>query len=172
MNIVLSSEKQFYKREIESMGEGLALFKIKSIRSEHGYPKCHFMFQNGRKPPLDIAIDRHNNFIDYISWFIQDEHFLHDGDVPNVMWHSKSIQIFDKAFCEKMHYIEQEREFNLIKKENDIWLLSHESGNNLLGYNLGENTYILLDHEKEFAGIWWGNLVDEEIASLQKSKVL
>lgn len=69
----LEAKQRHYKRKIENMGTGLALFKISATDSQYGYAKYHFMFNNGRKPPLDIAIDIQDTSIEYISWFVQDE---------------------------------------------------------------------------------------------------
>ena len=46
-----------YVRKIESMGEGLVLFEISVVDKRVGQ-NYHLFFEDKRKPPLDIAINR------------------------------------------------------------------------------------------------------------------
>ena len=42
-----------------------------------------------------------------------------------------------------------------------------EKRNRLNGYKLGELTYLLVDNENDFAGIWWKNITLEEYHELK-----
>ncbi len=44
-----------YERIIESMGESLVLFTIRMAAKRSTYHN-HMFFENGKKPPLDIAL--------------------------------------------------------------------------------------------------------------------
>lgn len=94
----LEAKQRHYKRKIENMGTGLALFKISATDSQYGYAKYHFMFNNGRKPPLDIAIDIQDTSIEYISWFVQDEKLSFWEDEISVLCHENCISFSTSDF--------------------------------------------------------------------------
>ena len=163
----LEAKQRHYKRKIENMGTGLALFKISATDSQYGYAKYHFMFNNGRKPPLDIAIDIQDTSIEYISWFVQDEKLSFWEDEISVLCHENCISFFDFGFSEEQYYINIEDDFELLKKKDGLWVLRKKEFSRLNGYKLGELTYLLVDNENDFAGIWWKNITLEEYHELK-----
>ena len=60
-----------------------------------------------------------------------------------------------------------EDDFELLKKEDDLWVLRKKEFSRLNGYKLGELTYLLVDNENDFAGIWWKNITLEEYHELK-----
>ena len=68
----VTNTKISYTRSIESMGEGLVLFKIKAIDKHFGL-NYHYFFEDKKKPPLDLAINPINGAVEYVSFFAQDE---------------------------------------------------------------------------------------------------
>ena len=75
MNINCVKMNRKYIRKIEGMSKGLLLFKVGAEIKQSGQ-NFHLLYEDKRKPPLDIAINPNNGTIEYITYFIQDEKIL------------------------------------------------------------------------------------------------
>ena len=75
MNIKCVKMNKKYIRKIEGMSKGLLLFKVGAEIKQSGQ-NFHLLYEDKRKPPLDIAINPNNGTIEYITYFIQDEKIL------------------------------------------------------------------------------------------------
>ncbi|MBE5903807.1 MAG: hypothetical protein E7275_05905 [Pseudobutyrivibrio sp.] len=117
-----------YIRKIESMGEGLLFFEI-SIKEKSVGQNCHILYENGKKPPLDIAING-NNKIEYVSYFLQDEKLEHRKiELENIGEYNENV--FSEVFNPKdNYYISYNCDFNYWIDGDIIWVVRSDNSCN------------------------------------------
>lgn len=160
-----------YKRNIEAMGEGLAFFKISS-KIRHVGMNFHLYYENGRKPPLDIAINPETNFIEYISCFVQDEKITKSKYQNNIKFTDKSIKFIELGLDDMNYEKSIRKDFNVVIEGNPIEIIEKGKSGNLTAYTLNNQNYILIDSDNDFAGIIMQDLKNEDIDKLIRTKCL
>lgn len=171
MNFNMLNTKKTYVRTIESMGIGLALFKISLINRQAGF-NYHYFFEDKKKPPFDLSLNPDTGTIEYISFFAQDEKLT--SKATNVL-HNESQICFDiSEFDEANSSLSKFCEFQLQKDSlSNIWLLrTNYAEENVNAYNLNERNFLLFDSENKFAGILLKDLTAVEYNELQVSDCL
>lgn len=164
------SSKRF-ARKIESMGEGLVLFEIYAIDKKVGQ-NYHLLYEDKRKPPLDIAINPNDGTIEYISYFAQDEMISNISDIPQIINEKMQISICDDRFNEDNANIIEECKFKIIKSQKNIWIIREDiEKDTLRAYKVNDTNNILFK-ESDFAGILLKNIENEEIQAIYNSKCL
>ena len=161
-----------YVRKLDPVGEWLVMFEIEVANSE-GQPNCHYLYDDNRKPPLDIAINPKDGMIEYITYFAQDETIEHISTVPVIVSEDTGISIsiddFDKDYPS---YITEEKSFKFWYSGNTIFVLKDGiEGSTLTGYKLN-NSDSLLFLEDEFVGIEFKNMSQEEMTEIRNAKIL
>lgn len=171
LKIKESETKKKYEREIESMGEGLVLFKIRAIGSGIGYNN-HIFYENDRKPPLDIALHPEDNTLVYLSFFLQDEKIKHEKFCHSIAFIKKNIEIESLVEYDYLNQLSIKKDFEAVEYDKNIVMLTKNNYDKILGYELNENNYILFDEMNELAGLFMMNITDFEYDNLKKSKVI
>ncbi|WP_143318610.1 hypothetical protein [Clostridium sp. HBUAS56017] len=171
MKIKETDFKISYSRHIESMGKGLVLFKVKADKKAIGQ-NYHCFYEDKKKPPLDIAINPKNNLIEYVSFFAQDEKIKQTSVNLNIKFINKNIEFY--GFDMDLNYPEERcmKNFKLHFDKGNIYLLSSEQLDDLIGYEVNHNNYILFDKNNTFYGLLFSDITDAEINEMKQSEVL
>lgn len=169
--IIDSSINNTYVRNIEEMGKGLVLIKILRKDKRPGL-KYHFFYENGVKPPFDLALDPQDNQIDYCSFFIQDEKVAFKKRFFNLEFR-KAIEILDEKFSFNKPNISLTKEFDVFISEEDLFVLEKNVVlEKINAYEIGANTYILFSEEDCFEGIMIKGLTELEKDQLISADVI
>lgn len=171
MEILKSNNKIEYDRKIEGMGIGLVLFKI-CANDESLCAKYHLFYENGWKPPVDIAINMDSSQIEYISFFAQDEKIVEEKIRNEIILFDNTIKIKDFDFSERKYEKSIQKEFNIVKVNNDIILLSKNTQGKILAYQLDENNYILCNQNNDIVGVLMKQILSTEFEVLKESNIL
>ncbi len=172
-NIEICTSEIDYYRNIEFMGEGLVFIEISNINPTHR-ATYHFMFNDNRKPPLDVAITTNKSNIEYISYFIMDEIIKCENPNCNIIYHEENIKISDEffnsdadVFCKDVF-----AEFDTFYINSDILILYSNFNGVLNAYQLNSKNYILVDFKGMIAGIVLKSINDKEIQILTQAVVI
>ena len=174
INMIFSvtNTKISYTRSIESMGEGLVLFKIKAIDKHFGL-NYHYFFEDKKKPPLDLAINPINGAVEYVSFFAQDERLTSKTKNINLCISETQIFFDTSNFTEECSTVSRFNEFELQKDElGNIWVLQKHLMNDMKAYKITEKDFLLFDFQNEFAGILLKNISALEYKELHTSKCI
>ncbi len=172
-NIEICTSEIDYYRNIEFMGEGLVFIEISNIKSIHR-AKYHLMFNNNRKPPLDVAINTNKSNIEYISYFIMNEIIQCENPKCNIIYHEENIKISDKCFNSDsdVFYKDVLAEFNIFYINSDILILHSKCNGVLNAYQLDSSDYILADLNGMIAGVVLKCINDKELRTLTQAGVI
>lgn len=171
MEILKSNNKSKYKRKIEGLGTGLVLFKIVTDNN-CANTKYHLFYENGWKPPVDIAINMKSFQIEYISFFAQDEKII-EGKLKNkITLFNDTIKIVDCNFSERNYEQSIHKEFAIFKVNNDIILLSKNTPEEIYAYQLNESNYILCNQRNDIVGVLMRQLQMIEFETLKEASVI
>lgn len=160
-----------YIRKIESMGEGLLFFEVSVMEKNVGQNQ-HILYENGKKPPLDIAINPNNKEIEYVSYFLQDEILeQRKKELKTVGEYSRSI------FCEAVkqkdtNYISYSCDFDYWMEDNTIWVIKSDNCCKTIQELHITNFDSLIFVEDEFIGFKLKNISQNEKEELRKSKCI
>ena len=170
MELIKCNNNNVYERKIEGMGTGLVLFKICTIVKCSG-AKYHLFYENGWKPPVDIAINIDSSQIEYISFFAQDEKIVEEKIKNKIILVDDTIKIKESIFSEKNYEKSIPREFNIVKSNNDIVLLSKDTEGQLFAYSLGDRNYILTNQSNDIVGVLMKQILTTEVDTLKETNV-
>lgn len=160
-----------YIRKIESMGEGLLFFEI-SVEKKNVGQNYHILYANGKKPPLDIAINPDNYEIEYVSYFLQDE-ILEQRKIE-----LKTIGECNKrVFCEVVNqkdnnYISYSCDFSYWMEGDTIWVIRSDNICKIIQELHLTNSDSLIFAEDEFIGYKLDHISQNEKNELRKSKCI
>lgn len=168
--ITIDIEKK-YKRIIEKIGNDLVFFKI-STSDEFTGIKFHLFYNNGWKPPLDIAINTETHYVEYISFFAQDEKIEEMNQDISIIYSKKSMKIEDTIFSENCYERDLKKDFSIRKINNDIILELETIQQELYAYQLNEKNYILCNKNEDIVGILLKDINQEEYKVLRDSNIL
>lgn len=171
MEILKCNNNIEYERKIEGMGTGLALFKIDAIAKCSG-AKYHLFYENGWKPPVDIAINMDSFQIEHVSFFAQDEKIVQEEIKNEIILVDDSIKIKESSFSEKNYEKSVQKEFDIVKSGNNIILLSKGTQGQLFAYHLGNRNYILCSQNDDIAGVLMKQILSTEFETLKESNIL
>lgn len=159
-----------YIRKIESMGEGLLFFEL-SIKEKNAGQNYHILYENRKKPPLDIAIN-HNNKIEYVSYFLQDEIL----EQRKIELNTKGEYIksdLSEIFNQKdNNYVLYNCDFNYCMDGDTIWVIRSDISNNVIQELYITNVDSLIFCGEEFIGLKFGHISKKEKNELRKSKCI
>lgn len=171
MEIIKTNNKIEYDRKIESMGTGLVFFKISTNDKSSG-AKYHLFYENGWKPPVDVAINVESSQIEYISFFAQDEKIIEEEMTNEIILLDDTVKIKDSDFSETNYEKSIQKEFNIVKVNNDIILLSKSTQGKILAYQLDEGNYILCNQNNDIVGVLMKRILSTEFETLKESNIL
>ena len=172
MDIILKGKELMsncdYLRSFESMGKGLLLVRIDN-RGKGDTPN-HFFFENGYKPPLDVAVNNKSGEIEYIKFFLQDE-MVEKVQIPKMTFvEDKGILYQDTSFNNDNFQCFFELNFRVIFDQNNLCVINDDFSV-VSGYSLSEEIYILLS-DNNFAGFLLRSLNEKEIKEMVKSEII
>lgn len=161
-----------YSRTIEGMGEGLVLFKISVIGKRVGQ-NFHLFFEDKRKPPLDIAINPDSRTVEYCSYFAQDDNII-ERTVMNDIQYQDGLVTIEEEFCEeKKTSIKFEKKFEILKSNNDIYIICVNASNSpLQAYRIGSNNYLLFSNDYDFCGMLLKDISEKEWGEVRDSQCI
>lgn len=160
-----------YDRQIEGMGTGLVFFKI-STNNKFSGAKYHLFYENGWKPPVDVAINVESSQIEYISFFAQDEKIIEEKIRNEIILLDNTIKIKDSDFSEINYEKSIQKEFNITKVNNEIILLSKTIQGKILAYQLDERNYILCNQNNDIVGVLMKQILSTEFETLKESNII
>lgn len=160
-----------YLRDFEGMGEGLVLLKVESAvkRAGHNY---HLFYRNGKKPPLDIAINPNDFSIEYVSFFIQNELIQVDDSKLGIVYSEDNLLISSANFSIDTTNLSFMKDFDILFSENNLIILEEGIKNSVFGYSLNGTNYILVDENNNIVGLAFKNISLDEIKVLREVKVI
>lgn len=162
------SHNKSYVRKIESMGNGLVLFKISTTCKGIGQ-NYHLFYADKRKPPLDVAINPKDNMIEYVSYFAQDEVIENNSIKNEIINKGIGIRITHEDFNENNVHITKESEFVFVKSRDNIWVLRTDIDKaTLTEYGIDESNALLFFND-EFCGMVLKNLSEKEFQEIYNS---
>lgn len=171
MEIIKSNNKIEYDRTIEGMGTGLVFFKI-GTNDKFSGTKYHLFYENGWKPPVDVAINVESSQIEYVSFFAQDEKIIEEEMKNEIILLDDTVKIKDSDFSETNYEKSIQKEFNIVKVNNDIILLSKSIQGKILAYQLDERNYILCNQNNDIVGVLMKRILSTEFETLKESNIL
>lgn len=172
MKVKCIQDEKEYLRTIEGMGEGLVLFKTSVINKRIGQ-NFHLFFEDKRKPPLDIAINPDSGTVEYISYFAQDEKLFVCNAINDIEYKDGLVIIEEASFDEKNTSISLEKNFKILKTNNDIIILHEEIlKETLKAYKMDASNYLLFYDDFEFGGILLKDISERELKEIQNSHCL
>lgn len=156
-----------YLRSFQSFGESLALISIKQTNYSYGL-KYHLIFQNGYKPPIDIAINPDNGVVQSVKFFIQNERIERNN--RKIITTSANFFINIPETVDESNYMNEENAlFRCWINENDIWIVRVEYfSDQIFSSAIDVNNYILHDNNR-FLGLLIKNVTKKELAILLDS---
>lgn len=133
----------------------------------------HWLLENGRKPPFDIAINPQNGVISYLKFFLQVEKVKEQScSMHCEKYQLEGLPLFDlHGFNEKSYQIFEDGEMDAYYDVGNLCITTP----GFLGYqciNLDENNAILFDDKNFFAGVVLKNLSKLEHGELERANVL
>lgn len=171
MEIIKCDNKIEYERRIEEMGTGLILFKICTTAKYSG-AKYHLFYENGWKPPVDIAINIDSSQIEYISFFAQDEKIVEKEIKNEIILFDDTIKIKESNFSEKNYEKSIRKEFDIVKSNNEIIMLSKNTQGQILAYSLDDRNYILTNQSNDIVGVFMKKILSTELDILKETNIL
>ena len=160
-----------YLRDFEGMGEGLVLLKVESAVKRAGY-NYHLFYRNGKKPPLDIAINTNDFSIEYVSFFIQNELIQVDDSKLGIVYSEDNLLISSANFSIDTTNLSFMKDFDILFSENNLIILEEGIKNSVFGYSLNGTNYILVDENNNIVGLAFKNISLDEIKVLREVKVI
>ncbi len=160
-----------YRRDFEGMGEGLVLLKVESEVKNAGY-NYHLFYRNGKKPPLDIAINPNDFSIEYASFFLQDELIRVENGISEIVYSDDNLLIFSEGFTIDTTNLSFMKDFEVFFSENNLIILEAGIKNSVCGYSLTEANYILVAENNNIVGLAFKNISLDEMKVLREVKVI
>lgn len=171
LKLIKAKSERAYKRNIEYMGNGLILFEIFAL-SKSTNANFHVLYENGWKPPLDVAINVETSFIEYISFFAQDEK-INEDKISNVInFIDLNVIIKDNEFSNNNFYKSIYKKYSINYLDNDIILIFKDIQKDLIAYQINENNYLLGVNGNEIVGVIMKNIKPEELENLKLAMVI
>lgn len=160
-----------YSRSIEGMGEGLVLFKISVVSKRIGQ-NYHLFFEDKIKPPLDIAISPDSGTVEYCSYFAQDEKVV-ERVIMNDIQYKDGLVTIKGEFCEEKTGIYIDKKFDILKSNNDIFILCENMSNiSLQAYRIDDFNYLLFSNGFDFSGVLLKDISEKEWAEIKNSQCI
>lgn len=166
----IKDDKKF-KREFEGMGEGLVLLKVESMIRNTGY-NYHLFYRNSKKPPLDIAINPQNHVVEYVSFFLQDEHIEQVQTNVNIELREESLYFNFEELSVDNTALNFQKDFVVQLYEKNLVVIENGYCGKIYGYLLSGNNYILVDNEDNIIGLNFKNISIQELEILKEVKVI
>lgn len=160
-----------YRRDFEGMGEGLVLLKVESEAKNTGY-NYHLFYRNGKKPPLDIAINPNDFSIEYTSFFLQDEFIQVENSISGIVYSDDNLLISSENFTLDTTNLSFMKDFDVFFSENNLIILEAGIKNSVSGYSLSEANYILVAENSNIVGLAFKNISLDEMKVLREVKVI
>ena len=159
-----------YIRKIKSMGYGLVAIEIK-VKNDILGLKYHILYNNGYKPPLDLAFDHVNQYLYSMSYIIQDEKISIYNFSPQIKECDLKYEI-PKDINEKNYLCDKYGVFRCILVKSDLWILMDEVEKAVLYEFQVNDIFSLLFRDSFFCGCLIKNLTINELNELKKSGCL
>ncbi len=169
LKTINSKKSTLYLRNFQSMGEGLLLIEIKNQRKTNS--PFHYFFRDGRKPPLDVALDQANGEIEYITFFLQNEKMLIGDGIYDIEILDGCIEIIIDEFNFDNYHIYLDINFDISYSKNSI-IVSRKEIIPKKAIRISEGIYILFTDTNDFTGLIITQISKLEINEMKKSEVL
>lgn len=164
-----------YKRNIENIGDNFSWFDVKHIYDNYPEGINHYFYSDSGDPmiftsdPFDIAICSKNLYIKYISFFCEKEDLLNKLE-NNIRYVEEGVLISDERFNDDNRHIDEKMEFNQYMEERNVYVIRKDAKEDLIGYRIDDEHYILFDEFDNFSGVVFKNLTDDQIYEMTKAK--
>jgi len=162
---------RLYKREFEVMGEFLILLKVEAVVKNIGY-NFHLFYRDGKKPPLDIAINPNNLTIEYISFFLQDEHIKIKQNSPDIKFYNDRLCLFSDDLSIDNNSLNFIKAFEISLVKNDLIAIENGYKGEIFAYQVFDSNYILMNKENNIIGFDFKNISTIEMENLKDTKVI
>lgn len=158
-----------FTRCFESMGKGLLFIRVDSKQKSN--TPFHYLFEDGKKPPFDIAINPSTNMLSYFKYFLQDEVISYTHNFGDLNQMNGEVVFSVEKFSEKTYQIFEEAEFETAYQNDNLYIVRK-------GYCpesavcLSEGIKILIDKMGNFVGVIFDSILDSEIQEFEKSQFI
>ena len=82
----------------------------------------------------------------------------------------KGVLISDERFNDDNRHIDEKMEFNQYMEERNVYVIRKDAKEDLIGYRIDDEHYILFDEFDNFSGVVFKNLTDDQIYEMTKAK--
>lgn len=165
------NKTKIYKRDFEGMGDALVLLKVESVIKNLGY-NYHLFYRNGKKPPLDIAVNPNDLAIEYVSFFLQDESIKKQHNLLKIDYQEDSLFFSFSNLSIDNTSLNFQNDFDALLVENDLIILEKSFCKKINAYLLSKDNYVLIDDEDNIIGICFRNISVQELKTLKEVKVI
>lgn len=166
---ILRNSRTSYSRIFESMGKGLLLIRVEC--PDKSRAPFHYLFENGWKPPFDIAINPSKGVIDYFKFFLQDEKVVKSQRLKELESIEGDAVIEMNQFSTENYQFFIQAEFEACFKDDSLCLLRiGETPNKKIA--ISKNTFVLFTSSNEFAGVILDEISGSEINEMVMSEVI
>jgi hypothetical protein len=158
-----------YTRTFESMGKGLFLMRVDNIHKVQS--PYHYLFENGKKPPFDIAINPMTKRICYFKFFLQDEKFETSQKYYDLENTSGEPVFSVEPFDETKYQVYKQAEFESFYNNNNLIIIRKEC-NPQKAIKISIDIKVLINNQNDFAGVIFESISEQDISELKKSEVI
>lgn len=156
-----------FTRSFESMGKGLLFIRVDS--NQESKPPFHYLFEDGKKPPFDIAINPSTNMISYFKYFLQDEEIDSTHNFGELNQMNGDVVFSTEKFSDKTYQIFEEAEFETSYQNDNLYIV-RKGHCPERAVCLAEGIKILIDKKGDFVGVIFDSIVENEIQEFYKSQ--
>lgn len=122
---------------------------------------------------MDIAINPDSRTVEYCSYFAQDEKIIVRAVMNDIEYKDGLVTIEEEFYEEKKTSIDLEKNFEILRSNNDIFILCEDlQGTSLQAYKLGDFNYLLFSNDYDFCGILLKDISEREWEELQNANCL
>ena len=132
--------------------------------------KYHFFYENGKKPPIDVAVCPKDGTLEYISFFWQDEKVINENKSFDISYNNESILLSDDKLSFDEPSLSYKKEFDSFISDNNVYIINNGVINSKIdAYYLEDDVWMLFSDANDFVGIEIKNITEEEKKQLQES---
>lgn len=158
-----------YTRTFESMGKDLFFIRVDNIHKDL-FPD-HYFFENGKKPPFDIAINHITRRISDFTFFFMNEKLI-ISDEPFSFEKINGEPVFSAELFDENKY----HEFIQAEFDSFLWneslVIIRKGSNPKKAIAISQDIAILMNEQNDFAGVLFESLSEQDIFKLKESEVI
>ena len=110
--------------------------------------------------------------MEYCSYFAQDEKVV-ERVIMNDIQYKDGLVTIKGEFCEEKTDINLDKKFDILKNNNDIFIICENMSNiSLQAYRIDDFNYLLFSNGYDFSGILLKDISEKEWAEIKNSQCI